>query len=192
VTGETLNKAVNGEKGSDDPFGSNGRIGQDDFAKDLTAALFVSIPKSGRKVKNRNGSWMGKREVPGQSPDRSPVNRGKAPMNRGQAGSPAARPYSQHTLLPLLRLASLRAPDLPRDIVDIFQVITKAYRTHGEALIFRIGVKILGFRVNERDPGSGVSSSGLMALKKGAPTAPSRPGPLRENFLLDKGLLKKV
>jgi len=187
-----LKKGVNGETGSDYPFRSNGQIGQDGFAKDLTAALFVSIPKSGRKVKNRNGGWVGKRGVPGQSPDRSPMNRGQAPINRGQAGSAAARLYSQHPLLPLLRLASLWAVNKPRDIVDIFQVITQIYRAHVEALILRIGVMIPVFRVKKRDPGSGVSSSGLMALKKGAPTAPSRPGPLRENFWLDKALLKKV
>jgi hypothetical protein len=57
---------VNGERGSDDPFRANSQIGQDGFAKDLAATLFVSIPKSGRKVKNRNGGWVGKRRVPGK------------------------------------------------------------------------------------------------------------------------------
>jgi hypothetical protein len=52
---------MNSEKASDDPFRSNGRTGQDGLDKDLTAALFVSIPKSGRKVKNHNGGGVGKR-----------------------------------------------------------------------------------------------------------------------------------
>jgi hypothetical protein len=61
-----LKKAVTSERESDDPLRSNGRTGQDGFARDLTAALFVSIPKSGGKVKNRNGAWVGKRGVPGK------------------------------------------------------------------------------------------------------------------------------
>jgi hypothetical protein len=61
-----LKKGVNGERESDDPFRSNGRTGQDGFARDLAAALFVSIPKSGGKVKNRNGGGLGKCGVPGK------------------------------------------------------------------------------------------------------------------------------
>jgi hypothetical protein len=102
---------VAGERGSDDPFRSNGRTGQDGFARDLAAALFVSIPKSEGKVKNRNGGWVGKCGVPGKE---------ERPRTRG--------------------------------------------------LFFRVlGLKTMG-----------------------APAPPSRPGPLADDVLLDKGLLEKV